>query len=223
MRLLLVEDDEMLGEALVLALREGGHAVDWVRNTRNARAALAPSEHEVLLLDLGLPDGEGLDLLRELRGRGSALPVLILSARDAVETRIEGLDTGADDYLVKPFSSRELLARLRVLHRRQGGSGQALLSNGKIHLDPSSHEAWREGAETQRQRLGRREFALLGALLQKPGRILSREELETRIYGWGEEVESNSIDFLIHGLRKKLGSDAIKNLRGAGWLVEKDG
>ncbi|MGC9127320.1 MAG: response regulator [Acidithiobacillus sp.] len=221
MRLLLIEDDAMLGEALVIALREGGHAVDWLRNARMARTALNPPEHEVLLLDLGLPDGEGLDLLRDLRARGSALPVLILSARDALETRIEGLDSGADDYLVKPFASSELLARLRVLQRRQGGGGQVILSNGKIHLDPTSLEAWREGAEDRRQHLGQREFALLSTLLARPGVIFSRQELETRLYPWGEEVESNSIDFLIHSLRRKLGADAIKNIRGAGWLVER--
>ncbi|MEY2343243.1 response regulator [Acidithiobacillus sp. IBUN Pt1247-S3] len=219
MRILLVEDDRMLADALVLALRDGGHAVDWVSDGRTARSTMQRSEHEVLLLDLGLPDDDGVQLLQDLRAQGHTLPVLILSARDALEERLRGLDAGADDYLIKPFSARELLARLRAVQRRQGGQAGPLLSNGLISLDPSTREVWREGEKAQR--LSAREFSLLSALLQRPGRILSREELETRIYGWGEEVESNSIDFLIHSLRKKLGADAIKNLRGAGWLVEK--
>lgn len=221
MRILLVEDDRMLAEALLLALRDGGHAVDWVSSGQAARSTLPHSEHEVLLLDLGLPDDDGIQLLHDLRAEGHTLPILILSARDALEERLRGLDAGADDYLIKPFSARELLARLRAVQRRQGGQAGPLLSNGVLSLDPSSREAWREGGPAQR--LSAREFALLSALLQRPGRILSREELETRIYGWGEEVESNSIDFLIHSVRKKLGADSIKNLRGAGWLVEKDG
>ncbi|MBU2753176.1 response regulator [Acidithiobacillus sp. CV18-2] len=221
MRILLVEDDRMLAEALLLALRDGGHAVDWVSSGQAARSTLPHSEHEVLLLDLGLPDDDGIQLLHDLRAEGHTLPILILSARDALEERLRGLDAGADDYLIKPFSARELLARLRAVQRRQGGQAGPLLSNGVLSLDPSTREAWREGGPAQR--LSAREFALLSALLQRPGRILSREELETRIYGWGEEVESNSIDFLIHSVRKKLGADSIKNLRGAGWLVEKDG
>ena len=221
MRILLVEDDRMLAEALLLALRDGGHAVDWVSSGQAARSTLPHSEHEVLLLDLGLPDDVGIQLLHDLRTEGYTLPILILSARDALEERLRGLDAGADDYLIKPFSARELLARLRAVQRRQGGQAGPLLSNGVLSLDPSTREAWREGGPAQR--LSAREFALLSALLQRPGRILSREELETRIYGWGEEVESNSIDFLIHSVRKKLGADSIKNLRGAGWLVEKDG
>lgn len=221
MRILLVEDDRMLAEALLLALRDGGHAVDWVSSGQAARSTLPHSEHEVLLLDLGLPDDDGIQLLYDLRAKGHTLPILILSARDALEERLRGLDAGADDYLIKPFSARELLARLRAVQRRQGGQAGPLLSNGVLSLDPSTREAWREGGPAQR--LSAREFALLSALLQRPGRILSREELETRIYGWGEEVESNSIDFLIHSVRKKLGADSIKNLRGAGWLVEKDG
>ncbi|MGE0047977.1 MAG: response regulator [Acidithiobacillus sp.] len=221
MRILLVEDDRMLAEALLLALRDGGHAVDWVSSGQAARSTLPHSEHEVLLLDLGLPDDDGIQLLHDLRTEGYTLPILILSARDALEERLRGLDAGADDYLIKPFSARELLARLRAVQRRQGGQAGPLLSNGVLSLDPSTREAWREGGPAQR--LSAREFALLSALLQRPGRILSREELETRIYGWGEEVESNSIDFLIHSVRKKLGADSIKNLRGAGWLVEKDG
>ncbi|MBU2787863.1 response regulator [Acidithiobacillus sp. VAN18-1] len=211
----------MLAEALLLALRDGGHAVDWVSSGQAARSTLPHSEHEVLLLDLGLPDDDGIQLLHDLRAEGHTLPILILSARDALEERLRGLDAGADDYLIKPFSARELLARLRAVQRRQGGQAGPLLSNGVLSLDPSTREAWREGGPAQR--LSAREFALLSALLQRPGRILSREELETRIYGWGEEVESNSIDFLIHSVRKKLGADSIKNLRGAGWLVEKDG
>ncbi len=218
MRILLVEDDRMIGEAVSVALRDAAYAVDWVQDGETALRTLNNREHQAMLLDLGLPKRDGLEVLRKLRADGNRLPVIIITARDGVEARINGLDFGADDYLVKPFDVNELLARLRAVIRRQGGQAAPSLSNGKVMLDPASHEA-RCGAAMVV--LSAREFSLLHALLLRPGAILTRAELEERIYGWNEEVESNAIDFLIHGIRKKLGADVIKNVRGAGWMVEK--
>lgn len=218
MRILLVEDDRMIGEAVSVALRDAAYAVDWVQDGETALRTLDNQEHQAMLLDLGLPKRDGLEVLRKLRADGSRLPVVIITARDGVEARIKGLDFGADDYLVKPFDVNELLARLRAVIRRQGGQAAPLLSNGKVTLDPASHEA-RCGNTTEL--LSAREFSLLHALLLRPGAIVTRAELEERIYGWNEEVESNAVDFLIHGVRKKLGPEVIKNVRGAGWMVEK--
>ncbi|NBC36672.1 response regulator [Novosphingobium sp. FSY-8] len=220
MRLLLVEDDPMIGEAVQAALKDAAHAVDWARDGATAREALACGHYDAMLLDLGLPDGDGLTLLAELRGRRDRLPVLILTARDSIEDRLKGLDGGADDYLVKPFAMAELLARLRAILRRQGGQGEALLGNGAITLNPATRVATAPG--TGDIALSAREFALLHALLLRPGAILSRGALEDRIYGWGEEVESNAVEFLIHALRRKLGRDAIRNVRGVGWMVVKE-
>ena len=217
MRLLLVEDDSMLGAATVQALRDAAHAVDWVREGPAALASVAAIDYDAILLDLGLPGLDGLEVLRALRARGHASPVLILTARDGVEERIRGLDLGADDYLVKPFAAGELLARLRAIVRRAGGQGRPALGNGLIELDPATREARCRGEAV---RLSNREFALLHALLLRPGALLSRRELEERIYGWGEEVESNVVEFLIHSLRKKFGATAIKNVRGVGWCVD---
>jgi two-component system OmpR family response regulator len=216
-RILLVEDDAMIGEAICTALRDEAYAVDWVKDGVAADLALDNAEHQAVLLDLGLPKRDGLEVLRRLRGQGNKVPVIIITAREALEDRVTGLDLGADDYLLKPFDVPELLARLRAVIRRQGGQAGALLTNGSISLDPASREA-RRGDSVQR--LSAREFALLHALLLQPGKILTRAELESRIYGWNEEVESNAVDFLIHSVRKKLGADAIRNVRGAGWLVE---
>jgi two-component system OmpR family response regulator/two-component system response regulator QseB len=217
MRALLVEDDEMIGNSLTQALGRAGWSVDWVRDGEPARAALADGGYACVLLDLGLPRLDGLALLRLLRGRGELTPVLVLTARDGVEDRIAGLDLGADDYLVKPFELGELLARMRALLRRASGAAQSLLGVGAaLQLDLNTREALRGG---QREALTAREFALLRALLERPGAILSREQLEQRIYGWGEEVGSNMIDVLIHGMRRKLGADAIRNVRGLGWRV----
>ncbi len=217
MRALLVEDDEMIGNSVTQALARVGWWVDWVRDGEPARAALADGGYACVLLDLGLPRLDGLTLLRLLRGRGELTPVLVLTARDGVEDRIAGLDLGADDYLVKPFELGELLARMRALLRRASGAAQSLLGVGAaLQLDLNTREALRGG---QREALTAREFALLRALLERPGAILSREQLEQRIYGWGEEVGSNMIDVLIHGMRRKLGADAIRNVRGLGWRV----
>ncbi len=218
MRILLVEDDAMIGEAVSVSLRDAAYAVDWVRDGVVANSILERAEHQAVLLDLSLPKRDGLEVLRRLRLAGSALPVIVITARDGVEERIKGLDFGADDYLVKPFDVNELLARLRAVIRRQGGQASPLLTNGKVSLDPATREAVCGEAV---ERLSAREFALLHALLLRPGTILARAELEERIYGWNEEVESNAVDFLIHGIRKKLGADVVKNVRGAGWMVDK--
>ena len=218
MRILLVEDDRMIGEAVLVALKDAAYAVDWVQDGAAAADALDHGEHQAVLLDLGLPGRDGLEVLRRLRGKGLKVPVIIITARDGVEERIKGLDYGADDYVVKPFDIKELLARLRAVIRRQGGQADPLLTNGVVSLDPATRQARRGDAVHP---LSAREFALLHALLLRPGAILTRAELEERIYGWNEEVESNAVDFLIHGVRRKLGADAIRNVRGAGWMVPK--
>jgi two-component system, OmpR family, response regulator len=217
-RILLIEDDAMIGEAVRVALCDQAYAVDWVRDGEAAALALRNEEHQAVLLDLGLPGRDGLEVLRRFRRGGSSVPVIIISAREALEDRVKGLDLGADDYLTKPFDVPELLARLRALIRRHGGQAGEVLTNGLIALDPVTRIA-RCGSSAHT--LSAREFALLRALLMKPGAILSRAELEQRIYGASEEVESNAVDFLIHGLRRKFGADIIKNVRGAGWRVER--
>ena len=219
MRILLVEDDEMIGDALCVALRDAAYAVDWVKDGESALRVLGNQEHEAVLLDLGLPGRDGLEVLKKLRANEGSLPVIIITARDGVEDRVKGLDLGADDYLNKPFDIDELLARLRATLRRQGGQAAPLLSNGIISLDPATREACIGDVKCL---LSSREFSLLQALLMRPGTILTRTQLEERIYGWNEEVESNAVDFLIHGIRKKLGVDAIKNVRGAGWMVARN-
>ncbi len=221
MRVLLVEDDPMIGEAIQASLKEASYAVDWARHAGAALHTLACQHYDVVLLDLGLPGKDGLEILHSIRTAGNPVPVMIVTARDAVRERIRGLDGGADDYLIKPFEMAELLARMRALLRRKGGSGAPVLSNGVVSLDPATREASVVG--TGPVRLSNREFSLLQALMLRPGAILSRSELEERIYGWGEEVESNAVEFLIHGLRKKLGSEIIKNVRGVGWMVSKTG
>ena len=219
MRALLAEDDGMIGEAVVSALKDASYAVDWVRDGEAASEALATHAYDIVLLDLGLSGKDGLTVLRLSRSQGAVTPVLVITARDAIDDRILGLDAGADDYIVKPFDIGELLARMRAVVRRKAGSPHPILSNGRIDLDPATHEVFFDGAPV---RLTAREFALLRALLLRPGAILSRGELEDRIYGWGEEVESNAVEFLIHSLRRKLGADAIRNVRGVGWLVAKE-
>lgn len=218
MRVLLVEDDPMIGQAVELALKDTSYAVDWVKDGQIAIDAMVGQEYNVILLDLGLPKKDGVAVLRAIRAKGNTVPVLIITARDALEARIQGLDDGADDYVLKPFEMTELLARMRAVARRKGGNASPILTNGVLTLDPATHEAAINGSSCL---LSGREFSLLQALLIRPGAILSRRELEDRIYGWGEEVESNAVEFLIHSLRKKLGTDAIKNVRGAGWLVSK--
>lgn len=217
MRVLLVEDDRMIGEAIRSTLEEAGHCVDWLRNGIDAEDRLAESPFDAILLDLGLPGQDGIEVLREHRKAGGDTPILVMTARDGLDDRIQGLDLGADDWLVKPFDVRELLARLRAVVRRRGGGKR--LGAGGIELDPATREAFRNGAEVQ---LTAREFSLLEALLLRPGAILSRAQLEERLYGSSEKVESNAVDFLIHSLRRKLGEDSIRNVRGVGWTVTRD-
>ncbi|OIQ87921.1 transcriptional regulatory protein QseB [mine drainage metagenome] len=217
MRVLLVEDDPMIGEAVQAALKDAAYAADWVTDGGTALAALDTQPYDMMLLDLTLPGLDGQQVLARLRRSGLDLPVIILTARDGLDDRLRGLDGGADDYMVKPFILAELLARMRAVARRRNGRAAPVLGNGLLTLDPATREA--TGPEGPPVLLSNREFALLQALLQRPGAILSRAELEDRIYGWGEEVESNAVDFLIHSLRRKLGRDAILNVRGAGWRV----
>jgi len=221
-RLLLVEDDPMIGEAVAEALRAEGHAVDWSQDgPGGARALAAGAPYAALLLDLGLPGRDGLKLLADLRARGDKLPVLVMTARDTVADRIAGLDAGADDYLVKPFDVDELLARVRALLRRAAGRAEPLLTHGALRLDPATHAAWLGERPLS---LSAREFALLQALLERPDAVLSRAQLEERLYGWNEPVGSNAVEVHIHNLRRKLGDRAIRNLRGVGWtLGEADG
>ncbi|MGD8350838.1 MAG: response regulator [Gammaproteobacteria bacterium] len=218
MRILLVEDDSLIGGAIERALRDAAHAVDWVRDGAGALAVAVNEEYALILLDLGLPNRDGIEVLRELRRNGLEAPIIIVTARDAVEERIRGLDCGADDYLVKPFSIDELEARIRAVVRRNHGAADAVLRSRILSLNTTTREATRD---SKTQTLSGREYALLHALMLRPGSILSRDELEQQIYGWNEEVASNAIEFLIHGLRKKLGKDAIKNVRGLGWVVNR--
>jgi two-component system OmpR family response regulator len=220
MRILLVEDDRMLGAATQQALRDAAHAVDWVLDGDAALLAMRTAPYEAMLLDLGLPRRDGLGVLQAARRSGYNLPVIIVTARDGVDDRIRGLDLGADDYLIKPFETGELLARLRAVARRKGGQAQAVLGNGVVTLDPATRQA-SFGATSAR--LSAREYALLHALLLRPGAVLSRDDLENLIYGWNEEVESNAVEYLIHSIRKKLGAGAIKNVRGVGWVVDREG
>ena len=219
MRVLLVEDDPMIGEAIQEALKDASYATDWVKNGQTALNTLACQNYDIILLDLGLPGKDGLAVLNVIRAKDNPVPLLIITARDGLDDRIRGLDGGADDYVLKPFDMAELLARMRAVLRRKSGIASPNFSNGIVSLDPATREATvNAGGPMQ---LSNREFALLQALLVRPGAILSRSDLEDRIYGWGEEVESNAVDFLIHALRKKLGSDVIKNVRGVGWMVSK--
>lgn len=218
MRVLLIEDDRMVGAAVEQALKDAAYAVDWVTEGELAVQAAETETYEIALLDLSLPARDGREVLRSLRASGRWLPVIVVTARDAIDDRIDALDLGADDYLVKPFELRELLARMRAVLRRQTGSASLSYGNGKISLDPATRVASHLGNVSL---LTAREFALLRALLVRPGAILSRGDLERQIYGWNQEVESNAIEFLIHAIRKKLGVAAIRNVRGVGWMVDR--
>lgn len=218
MRILLVEDDRMIGAALQEALRDAAYAVDWVKDGQTAIHVAEEDGCDLILLDLGLPLADGYSVLRRVRSLKRNVPVIVVTARDAIDDRIEGLDSGADDFVVKPFEVRELLARMRAVLRRNGSGSAAILTNGKLTLDPASHEASFLGEHAN---LTAREFSLLQAFLLRPGVILSRSDLERHIYGWNEEVESNAIEYLIHAVRKKLGAAAIQNVRGVGWMVDR--
>jgi two-component system response regulator QseB len=216
MRLLLVEDDAMIGRSLQQGLTQDGYAVDWVRDGHSARLSLQDEGYELLLLDLSLPRMSGRELLVELRGRRNPIPVLIITAHDTVADRVEGLDAGADDYLVKPFSFEELTARIRALLRRRGGVAEPVLRQGALTLNPSTHEV---RLQDEVVHLSAREFALLEALMRRPGVPLSRSQLENSIYGWGQEVDSNAVEVHIHALRRKLGAERIENVRGVGYRI----
>ena len=208
----------MIGAAVAEALKDSAYAVDWVRDGVLAIEAVRSETYDIALLDLGLPMMDGLEVLKKVRAGSGRLPVIILTARDALSDRIHGLDLGADDYLVKPFEIGELLARMRAVLRREASGAPPILTNGQLQLDPATREASFTGETAV---LSAREFALLQALLARPGTILSRAELERHLDGWSEEVESNAVEFLIHSVRRKLGATAIRNVRGVGWMVDR--
>jgi two-component system, OmpR family, response regulator QseB len=218
MRLLLVEDDAMIGQSVHKGLRLFGWSVDWVRDGRAAELALQDAVYDAVLLDLGLPRIDGLEVLRAQRRKGNDVPVLIITARDAVDDRVQGLDVGADDYLVKPFNMEELAARIRALMRRRAGRATPVIALGDLRFDPATREVTLAGKPLA---LSGRELALLTALIDRPGAVLSRSQLEEKLYGWGEEVESNTVEVYIHALRRKLGADFIKTIRGVGYTVSK--
>lgn len=216
MRLLLVEDDPMIGASVQRGLKQEGYTVDWVRDGAAAELVVADGVHQMILLDLGLPRKSGLELLAGLRRRGVATPVLVITARDSVADRVKGLDAGADDYLVKPFDLDELSARIRALMRRQGGRATPVIEVGSLSLDPATHAVMLDGVPVS---LSRREFSLLHALMKQPGVPLSRAQIEESLYGWNEEIESNAVEVYIHSLRRKLGMERIRNVRGVGYMV----
>jgi len=216
MRLLLVEDDAMIGAGIRTGLRQQGYSVDWVRDGEAAELATKTTPYDAILLDIGLPKKTGLELLAHWRKQKNAVPVLIITARDAVSDRIAGLDAGADDYLVKPFDLDELAARLRALLRRHSGRATPLIEHGALTLDPATHQVTLGGSPIS---LSAREFALLHSLLENPGVPLSRAQLEDRLYGWEEEIGSNAVEVYIHSLRRKLGNEWVRNVRGVGYLV----
>ncbi|MCC6867571.1 MAG: response regulator transcription factor [Burkholderiales bacterium] len=220
MRILLVEDDPMIGRSVETALTQDGYKVEWVRDGAAGKLALdtARDAYGLVLLDLGLPRKSGLDLLKEVRRAGSKVRVLVITARDAVADRVAGLDAGADDYLVKPFSLDELGARMRALLRRDIAREDNVLRNGDLALDPTSRTVTLGATFVD---LSVREFALLAALLERPGTALSKAQLEEKLYGWGEEVESNAVEVHVHNLRKKLGATAIRTIRGVGYVIER--
>lgn len=220
MRILLVEDDSMIAQAVVGSLKDDGYAVDWVNNGNTAETTLASQSYDIILLDLGLPGKDGIQVLQHARATRNTTLILILTARDDIQSRLAGLDGGADDYIIKPFIMAELKARIRAILRRHAGQASPLLSNGSIQLNPQTYQATLDG-QPENIPLSQKEFAVLQALMSRAGIILSRSELEDKIYGWDEEVESNAIDFLIHSLRKKIGKEHIKNIRGVGWMMPK--
>ncbi|WP_344762538.1 response regulator transcription factor [Actimicrobium antarcticum] len=218
MRILLAEDDRMIGDAVRTSLRQEGYVVDWVRDGNAADSALLHDHFDLALLDLGLPGKDGIDVLRNLRNRKKGLPVIIITARDGIDARIKGLDAGADDYVVKPFDIDELAARIRSALRRSAGHAEPEMELRGVHINPASREVNRDGNPVI---LSAREYALVEALMLRPGAILSRAQLEERMYGWGDEVESNAVEVHIHAVRRKLGTDFIQNLRGVGYFIRK--
>ncbi len=218
MRLLLVEDDSMIGEAVLDLLRAEQYAVDWVRDGDAADAALCTQAYDLVMLDLGLPKRDGLAVLRALRARKNRTPVLVATARDAVAQRIEGLDAGADDYVLKPYDLDELLARIRAVLRRAAGRAEPVYEHQGVSINPATREVTVRGTPVV---LSGREWAVLEPLIARPGMVLSRQQLEDKLYGWGDEVSSNAVEVYVHGLRKKLGPELVLNVRGVGYLVPK--
>ncbi len=219
MRLLLVEDDAMIGESVLDALRGDGYAVDWVRDGQMADTAWSTEHYDLVLLDLGLPRLDGLQVLKKARARRDRTPVLIATARDAVQARIAGLDAGADDYVLKPYDLDELQARIRALLRRAAGRAEPVFEHGPVRLNPATHEATFEAQPVQ---LSQREWAVLEALIARPGVILSRTQLEEKLYSWKDEISSNAVEVYVHSLRKKLGADFIRNIRGMGYVISRE-
>ena len=218
MRLLLVEDDTMIGEAVQDLLRAEHYAVDWARDAASADTALRTQQYDAVLLDLGLPGRDGLSVLRDMRTRSDRTPVLIATARDAVADRVKGLDAGADDYLLKPYDMDELLARVRALTRRAAGRAEPVYEHQNVTIRPATREASVDGQPVV---LSAREWAVLEPLLARPGMVLSRTQLEEKLYSWKDEISSNAVEVYVHGLRKKLGAELIRNVRGVGYMVPK--
>jgi two-component system, OmpR family, response regulator len=219
MRILLVEDDPMIGDSVADGLKSEGYAVDWVRDGKEAEVAVGSSSYSLVVLDLGLPRRDGIEVLRSIRDRRISVPVLVMTARDTVRDRIKGLDAGADDYLVKPFDLDELTARVRALLRRSAGRAEPVIERGSLVIDPASRQVRWKGELVA---LSAREYALLAALAERPGLVLSRAQLEERLYGWNEAVGSNAVEVHIHNLRKKLGEGVIRNVRGLGYSLASD-
>jgi DNA-binding response OmpR family regulator len=221
MRILIVEDDPMIGESLVRGLGDEGYAVDWIRDGAQAETVLQDphNEFQLALLDWGLPHKSGIEVLTSIRRARNNILVILITARDRLADRILGLDQGADDFLIKPFQLDELKARIRALARRHAGRVEPQLATTTLRLDPDSRTVWRSGVQVP---LTAREYALLHALMQRPGAVLSRAQLEARIYRWSESVESNAVEFLLHGLRQKIGAEQIENVRGLGWRIAAD-
>ncbi len=219
MRLLLLEDDPMIGETVLDLLRAEQYAVDWVKDGEAAESALRTQQYDLVVLDLGVPRRDGLQVLRALRARRQRMPVLIVTARDSVQQRIEGLDAGADDYLLKPFDAGELLARVRALLRRASGRTEPVYEHMGVTINPSTREVSVGG---QPVILSAREWAVLEPLIARPGIVLSRAQLEEKLYSWKDEISSNAVEVYIHGLRKKLGAELIRNVRGVGYMVPRE-
>ncbi|MDH4275085.1 MAG: response regulator [Gammaproteobacteria bacterium] len=218
MRLLVVEDDTLLGDGIKAGLTQEGYAVDWVEDGEAAELALKTNQYELVVLDLGLPKKSGVEVLKNMRLQGNDVPVLILTARDTVNDRVKGLDNGADDYLTKPFDLVELAARIRALLRRRGGRSTPVIQHNNLIVDPAAHQVSVEGQVVD---ISPREFTILQLLLENRGKVLSRSRLEEGLYAWNDEVESNTVEVHIHHLRKKLGADLIRTIRGVGYIIDK--
>lgn len=217
MKLLLIEDDPLIGHGVSQAMSESNQNIEWIQQGAGAVELLKSGDYDALLLDLGLPDLDGFEILKQLREAGLGLPVIIITARDGVDDRINGLDLGADDYLIKPFSIAELQARLRAISRRNQGAGAPVLETSQLKLDMNNATVM---VDEKVHQLSAREFALLESLMMRSGQTFNREQLESKVYGLDEDIASNAIEFIIHGLRKKIGKDSIKNIRGLGWMVQ---